>query len=290
MNPQPTPNASHSHTAQAGQHHSDACVAATFGESFVSLRLAGAPARYTFSACRGMRRLDPKDSETGYSYFGARYYESGLSIWLSVDPLADKYPSLSSYVYCANNPVILVDPDGRDIWSVNDDGCLALERETNDDFDIIVTRSDWEERNIDEGLKVDKGIFQNQWGRTLLQKKPLEIYDVDFMNVTGDEKASELFNFLADNTAVEWSHTMIGAEEDQQNVISTSHRRKEAGAGYLFAKGYIIREHIHNHFKSKIPSPADTQWHVKVNDEFPNAETSIRYNGNNEKYSASRPD
>jgi len=41
------------------------------------------------------------------------YYDSDISIWLSVDPLADKYPSLSPYAYCANNPVILVDPDGR---------------------------------------------------------------------------------------------------------------------------------------------------------------------------------
>jgi hypothetical protein len=31
----------------------------------------------------------------GYSYFGARYYDSDLSVWLSVDPLADKYPHLS---------------------------------------------------------------------------------------------------------------------------------------------------------------------------------------------------
>jgi len=34
-------------------------------------------------------------------------------IWLSVDPMSDKYPSLSPYNYCANNPVILVDPDGK---------------------------------------------------------------------------------------------------------------------------------------------------------------------------------
>jgi hypothetical protein len=53
--------------------------------------------------------------ETGYGYFGARYYDSGLSIWLSVDPMSDKYPSMSPYNYCANNPVILVDPDGREV-------------------------------------------------------------------------------------------------------------------------------------------------------------------------------
>lgn len=35
-----------------------------------------------------------KDSETGYYYFGARYYNSDLSLWLSVDQMADKYPSL----------------------------------------------------------------------------------------------------------------------------------------------------------------------------------------------------
>ena len=50
---------------------------------------------------------------TGYYNFGARYYDPVLSgIFLSVDPMADKYPSLSPYAYCAWNPVKLVDPDG----------------------------------------------------------------------------------------------------------------------------------------------------------------------------------
>ena len=57
-----------------------------------------------------------KDPETGYSYFGARYLEHELmSGWLSVDPMADKYPSISPYAYCAWNPVKLVDPDGREL-------------------------------------------------------------------------------------------------------------------------------------------------------------------------------
>ena len=63
-----------------------------------------------------------KDEETGYGYFGARYLDYELmTMWLSVDPLADKYPYISSYAYCAWNPVKLVDPDGRmiDEWDIN---------------------------------------------------------------------------------------------------------------------------------------------------------------------------
>jgi len=55
------------------------------------------------------------DEETGLYYYGARYYNPTISVWLGVDPLAHKYPSLSSYVFTGNNPVMLVDPDGRKI-------------------------------------------------------------------------------------------------------------------------------------------------------------------------------
>ena len=64
-----------------------------------------------------------KDSETGYYYFGARYYDPALSgLFISVDPMADKYPSISPYAYCAWNPIKLVDPDGEDTVFINRDG------------------------------------------------------------------------------------------------------------------------------------------------------------------------
>ena len=57
-----------------------------------------------------------KDTETGYGYFGARYMDHELmTMWLSVDPMADKYPSISPYAYCAWNPIKLVDPDGMQV-------------------------------------------------------------------------------------------------------------------------------------------------------------------------------
>ena len=69
-----------------------------------------------------------KDEETGYGYFGARYMDHELmTMWLSVDPMSDKYPSMSPYNYCAWNPMKLVDPDGREIENPSFWGkCIVL--------------------------------------------------------------------------------------------------------------------------------------------------------------------
>ncbi|MFD2914936.1 SpvB/TcaC N-terminal domain-containing protein [Psychroserpens luteus] len=58
------------------------------------------------------------DRETNFYYFGARYYDPNTSLWLSVDPLTENYPSIGGYSYCANNPIIYFDPDGRRIYFV----------------------------------------------------------------------------------------------------------------------------------------------------------------------------
>ena len=86
---------------------------------------------HTFSA-------KERDTETGYSYFGSRYYNSDLSIWLSVDPMAHKYPSLSPYVYCANNPIKLVDPNGEEL---TDD--IVIHGKNNSSITIKTELVDW---------------------------------------------------------------------------------------------------------------------------------------------------
>ena len=83
-----------------------------WGEPYVTQKTGNFNPMFTFSG-------KEKDAETGYSYFGQRFYDSQLSLWLSVDPMRGKYPSLSPFVYCANNPIILKDPDGNAVVPTN---------------------------------------------------------------------------------------------------------------------------------------------------------------------------
>jgi len=71
------------------------------------------------------------DRETGLYYYGARYYEPVSSMWMSVDPLANKYPGWSPYNYTMLNPVKLVDSDGRETEKAS-----LIEYETNPDPEV----------------------------------------------------------------------------------------------------------------------------------------------------------
>src|SRR5690606_20461009 len=74
------------------------------------------------------------DEETGNYYYGARYYDPKWSIFIGVDPLADKYPDWSSFAYCYNNPIRYVDPDGRapeDIIYIDSKGNITKVEKNN---------------------------------------------------------------------------------------------------------------------------------------------------------------
>ncbi|MCQ2211560.1 MAG: hypothetical protein MJZ34_14860 [Paludibacteraceae bacterium] len=83
-----------------------------YGEVFVEERNNSFSTNYLFNA----KELD---NETGLYYYGARYLDPMGAMWLSVDPMWEKYAGMSPYNYCAGNPVKLVDPDGKDIDVLN---------------------------------------------------------------------------------------------------------------------------------------------------------------------------
>ena len=83
-----------------------------FGEVFIEERNNTWNTPYLFNA----KELD---EETGLYYYGARYYEPRLSLWMSTDPMQEKYPQHTSYLFVGSNPVNAIDPDGNKIVFIN---------------------------------------------------------------------------------------------------------------------------------------------------------------------------
>jgi RHS repeat-associated protein len=61
------------------------------------------------------KELDMEHGLMLYDY-GARQYDPTIGRFLTMDPLAEKYYSISPYAYCANNPIKFVDPNGEDLY------------------------------------------------------------------------------------------------------------------------------------------------------------------------------
>lgn len=77
-----------------------------FGETFVEEHRSSNNSPYKFNG----KELD---EETGWYYYGARYYDPRISVWLSVDQMWERHSTKSPYVYVLNNPIALIDPDGN---------------------------------------------------------------------------------------------------------------------------------------------------------------------------------
>ena len=119
-----------------------------FGEVFLEEKNAKWNTPYLFNA----KELD---KESGMYYYGARYYDPKTSVWISVDPLAVYNPvmesqfyydgdhnggmynsgNLNTYGYCYQNPILYVDPNGKQVeWGKYWD---QTERFLNDAGDVV---------------------------------------------------------------------------------------------------------------------------------------------------------
>lgn len=120
-----------------------------FGEVFIEERNSVWNTPYLFNA-------KEFDEETGMYYYGARYYEPRLSLWMSTDPMEEKYPDYSTYIYAAQNPIAYSDPTGMEIRGV--------------------TKSDAEEFKSDVHLILGDSKFDNL--RSLISLKGKKIQQI----------------------------------------------------------------------------------------------------------------
>ena len=164
-----------------------------FGEVFIDERAATSTwsTPYKFNA----KELD---EETGLYYYGARYYDPRTSVWISVDPLAEKYPNVGSYVYCFNNPVKFFDPDGKAIF-YSRTGVYLGDNGADDKKVYLMNegvRPRTENENINWGGKLDKSTsnqlmkVSTEVGGLIIQDRVEEGDDYtisEFKTVGGDE-------------------------------------------------------------------------------------------------------
>ncbi|GAB6950300.1 hypothetical protein JCM15640A_18850 [Hoylesella timonensis 4401737 = DSM 22865 = JCM 15640] len=86
-----------------------------YGEVFIEERNNTWNTPYLFNA-------KEFDEETGMYYYGARYYEPRLSVWMSTDRFAEKYPNSTPYAYCLGNPLKFTDINGDTLDVINSRG------------------------------------------------------------------------------------------------------------------------------------------------------------------------
>ena len=148
-----------------------------------------------------------RDEETGYGYFGARYMDHELmTMWLSVDPMSDKYPSLSPYAYCAWNPVKLVDPDGKDTIKINlDKGTINLTKAGGDHSILYYKNEELVRSNL---IEKNKGSFRTQSDEGLyLEGGKTQKYHTDFLQCSNSEIGEMIFKTIAEfDSPVEWDY------------------------------------------------------------------------------------
>lgn len=150
------------------------------------------------------------DEETGLAYYGARYYDNKMSMWLSVDPLAKEYPSFSPYNFVMNNPISLTDPNG--MWVEDGDGNWVAEKGDSWWSFHEQTGMSWDEtKQFAKDYNSARG--EDNW-------KTVEVGDV--ASLEGSDEGQG-YSYPSDDGLVESQHKGVG--------------NNDQGLGYAYSTG-----------------------------------------------------
>ena len=160
--------------------------------------------------------------------FGARMYNPAIARWTAADPLSEKYYGISPYVYCLGNPISVIDPDGMDIWTMDEKGNVVWVKES-DDHRLYYVNND--------GLLSDDYVSVSD--RSILDDLTKTEAKVDggakvssHTSKTGINDIFKVFKFASDKTKVEWAVHRNG----DTYTIGTGHNSYSASSWEDYAK------------------------------------------------------
>ena len=159
------------------------------------------------------KEFDKMHGLNTYDY-GARQYNPITARWDRVDPLAEKYYSVSPYVYCVNNPMKYIDIDGKDVWEIDANGNVVNYIKTKEHDRLNVINSKGESV---ASMQYEYGTISHQ----TIEAKDGSSYDM--FTICGDDNGTAAFEMLAQNTDVEWTIGQFDKNSGIPNLLTTSH-------------------------------------------------------------------
>ena len=195
-----------------------------------------------------------RDVETGLDYRGARFYDGDIARFLSLDPLAMDYPSLSDYSYVAGNPIRFIDPTGmavEDYYVVDSKGNVKLEKKTDHDFDLLYRRDENGDYIKGSAIKIkDKSLLSglSKFSGESTKDNLGNFYFAHYGISDNKEETFKLFKYLADNTDVEWS--VASYETDGEDIYYLGTYKAETiapGHSQKFMDEKMLTSVIHSH-------------------------------------------
>ena len=146
--------------------------------------------------------------------YGARLYDPALVVWTGVDLLADEYGGISPYVYCHNNPVNAIDPDGKKVIPIlcKDNSVIDYYRSPNNFSNAmrIFAKTKFGQQILADFTPKGKTIFGVK-GNGKYAELDLKIQEETYSSQQG--RAAE---FFSPNTGA-WTHAQTSLRKDGNN-------------------------------------------------------------------------
>ena len=238
-----------------------------YGEVFIEERNNTWNTPYLFNA-------KEFDEETGMYYYGARYYEPKLSLWMSTDPLQEKYENISPYIYCANSPIRYTDPKGMEVEADE----LSMKNISN-----TLTRQEAKYVRFDKNgvldkkrLNKSKSTSENMTALKALANSEIvysfQVADKDHNNVgyydnsaTGGNYyrgTTEMPNAKSNPSPDDKVYILVGrALNEKQQVKTTAH--EAFGHAYIYEKTRNVEQASHT-YKSEGHTIWDEEFQMDV--------------------------